>query len=172
MIYVPGQKRELSQLDKKKNRHASMPSPSNQIAVEDIKRVQEVIAREGKQLVYTHYNLIVCCDRQVDMQKPTNHLENLFGRLGVHLSKRAYNQLELFVNSFPGNCYGMSADYDRQGVPVAFHITREELNIEKVNCLKNLILQIWKGSNGVVSKTEDRLIGQTIDEYLERWILQ
>jgi hypothetical protein len=113
MIYVPGQKRELSQLDKKKNRHASMPSPSNQIAVEDIKRVQEVIAREGKQLVYTHYNLIVCCDRQVDMQKPTNHLENLFGRLGVHLSKRAYNQLELFVNSFPGNCYDMSADYDR-----------------------------------------------------------
>jgi conjugation system TraG family ATPase len=276
MIYVPGQKRELSQLDKKKNRHASMPSPSNQIAVEDIKRVQEVIAREGKQLVYTHYNLIVCCDRQVDMQKPTNHLENLFGRLGVHLSKRVYNQLELFVNSFPGNCYGMSADYDRfltlsdaatcfmykehltqsedtplrihytdrQGVPVAiditgkegaikltdnsnffclgpsgsgksfhinsvmrqlheqgtdvvmvdtgnsyeglceylggkyisyteerpitmnpFHITREELNIEKINFLKNLILQIWKGSNGVVSKTEDRLIGQTIDEY-------
>jgi hypothetical protein len=205
---------------------------------------QEVIAREGKQLVYIHYNLIVCCDRQVDMQKPTNHLENLFGRLGMHLSKRAYNQLELFVNSFPGNCYGMSADYDRfltlsdaatcfmykehltqsedtprrihytdrQGVPVAiditgkegaikltdnsnsyeglceylgdkyisyteerpitmnpFHITREELNIEKVNFLKNLILQIWKGSNGVVSKTEDRLIGQTIDEYYKAY---
>jgi conjugation system TraG family ATPase len=31
--------------------------------------------------------------------------------------------------------------------------------------LKNLILQIWKGSNGVVSKTEDRLIAQVIDEY-------
>ena len=33
--------------------------------------------------------------------------------MGVHISKRAYNQLELFVNSFPGNCYGMSAEYDR-----------------------------------------------------------
>jgi conjugation system TraG family ATPase len=276
MIFAPNQKRELSALDKKKNRHASMPSPSNLIAVEDIKKVQEIVAREGKQLVYTHYNLIVCCNKDVDMQKPTNHLENMFGRLGVHLSKRAYNQLELFVNSFPGNCYGMNPDYDRfltlsdaatclmykehmqqsentplkiyytdrQGVPVAiditgkegrikltdnsnffclgpsgsgksfhmnsvvrqlheqgtdvvmvdtgnsyeglceylggkyisyteerpitmnpFNITREELNIEKVNFLKNLILQIWKGSKGMVSKTEDRLIGQTIEEY-------
>jgi conjugation system TraG family ATPase len=257
-----------------------MPSPSNQIAVEDIKKVQEIVAREGKQLVYTHYNLIVCCNKDVDMQKPTNHLENMFGRLGIHLSKRAYNQLELFINSFPGNCYGMNPDYDRfltlsdaatclmykeriqhseltplkiyytdrQGVPVAiditgkegrikltdnsnffclgpsgsgksfhinsvirqlheqgtdvvmvdtgnsyeglceylggkyisyteerpitmnpFKITKEEINIEKINFLKNLILQIWKGSNGVVSKTEDRLIGQTIEEYYKEY---
>lgn len=113
MIYIPNQKRELSLLEKKKNRHASMPNPSNQIAVEDIKRVQEVVAREGKQLVYTHFNLIVCCSRKTDMQKPTNHLENMFGRLGIHISKRAYNQLELFINSFPGNCYGMNPEYDR-----------------------------------------------------------
>ena len=31
----------------------------------------------------------------------------------IHISKRAYNQLELFVNSFPGNCYGMNQEYDR-----------------------------------------------------------
>lgn len=58
MVFVPNQKRELALLDKKKNRHASMPNPSNLMAVEDIKRVQEVIARESKQLVYTHYNLV------------------------------------------------------------------------------------------------------------------
>ena len=29
------------------------------------------------------------------------------------ISKRAYNQLELFVNSFPGNCYSMNPEYDR-----------------------------------------------------------
>ena len=46
-------------LDKKKNRHSSMPNPSNQMAVDDIKRVQEVIARESKQLVYTHYNIVI-----------------------------------------------------------------------------------------------------------------
>lgn len=113
MIFMPNQKRELSQLDKKKNRHSSIPNPSNEMAVEDIKRVQEVIARESKQLVYTHYNLVVCTDIDTDIQKCTNHLENQFGRMGIHISKRAYNQLELFVNSFPGNCYGMSEDYDR-----------------------------------------------------------
>ena len=276
MTFIPNQKRELSALEKKKNRHASIPNPSNQIAVEDIRQVQEVVAREGKQLVYTHFNLIVCCPRNVDMQKPVNHLENMFGRMGIHISKRAYNQLELFVNSFPGNCYGMSPEYDRfltlsdaaaclmykehvqhsedtplkiyytdrKGMPVAiditgkegkvkmtdnsnffclgpsgsgksfhmnsvvrqlheqgtdvvmvdtgnsyeglceylggkyisyteekpitmnpFKITKEEVNIEKINFLKNLILQIWKGSEGIVTKTEDRLIGQAIEEY-------
>lgn len=276
IIFIPNQKRELSLLEKKKNRHASMPNPSNQIAVEDIKRVQEVVARDGKQLVYTHFNLIVCCASRTDMQKPVNHLENMFGRLGIHISRRAYNQLELFVNSFPGNCYGMNPDYDRfltlsdaasclmykerlqqsedtplkihytdrQGIPVAiditgkegrnkltdnsnffclgpsgsgksfhmnsvvrqlheqgtdvvmvdtghsyeglceylggkyisyteenpitmnpFKIAKEEVNIEKINFLKNLILQIWKGSEGIVTKTEDRLIGQAIEEY-------
>ena len=113
MIFLPNQKRELSLLDKKKNRHASIPNPSNEMAVEDIKQVQEVIARESKQLVYTHYNLVVCTKMDTDIQKCTNHLENQFGRMGIYISKRAYNQLELFVNSFPGNCYGMSEDYDR-----------------------------------------------------------
>ena len=113
MFFIPNQKRELSLLDKKKNRHASIPNPSNQMAVEDIKQVQEVIAREGKQLVYAHYNLIVAMDAQKDMQKVTNHLENIFSRQGIHISKRAFNQLELFVASFPGNVYRLSQDYDR-----------------------------------------------------------
>lgn len=280
IIFVPNQKRELAMLDKKKNRHASMPNPSNLIAVEDIKRVQEVIARENKQLVYTHYNLIVTVKPDTDIQKCTNHLENAFGRMGIHISKRAYNQLELFVNSFPGNCYGMNADYDRfltlgdaatclmykekivhsedtpfkvyytdrQGVPVAidisgkegrnkltdnsnffvlgpsgsgksfyvnsmvrqaheqdtdivlvdtgnsyeglceyfggkyisyteehpitmnpFKIKREEWNIEKLGFLKNLVMLIWKGSQGTVSKTEDRLIEQVINEYYDAY---
>ena len=280
IIFVPNQKRELALLDKKKNRHASMPNPSNLIAVEDIKRVQEVIARENKQLVYTHYNLIVTVSPDTDIQKCTNHLENAFGRMGIHISKRAYNQLELFVNSFPGNCYGMNADYDRfmtlgdaatclmykekivhsedtpfkvyytdrQGVPVAidisgkegrnkltdnsnffvlgpsgsgksfyvnsmvrqaheqdtdivlvdtgnsyeglceyfggkyisyteehpitmnpFKIKREEWNIEKLGFLKNLVMLIWKGSQGTVSKTEDRLIEQVINEYYDAY---
>ena len=280
IIFVPNQKRELALLDKKKNRHASMPNPSNLIAVEDIKRVQEVIARENKQLVYTHYNLIVTVSSDTDIQKCTNHLENAFGRMGIHISKRAYNQLELFVNSFPGNCYGMNDDYDRfmtlgdaatclmykekivhsedtpfkvyytdrQGVPVAidisgkegrnkltdnsnffvlgpsgsgksfyvnsmvrqaheqdtdivlvdtgnsyeglceyfcgkyisyteehpitmnpFKIRREEWNIEKLGFLKNLVMLIWKGSQGTVSKTEDRMIEQVINEYYDAY---
>ena len=276
IIFMPGQKHELAVLDKKKNRHASVPSPANQMAVEDIKKVQEVIARESKQLVYSHFNLAVITDRDTDFQKCTNHIENAFGRLGIHISKRAYNQLELFVNSFPGNCYGMDPEYDRfltlgdaaaclmykekiqhseetplkiyytdrQGVPVAiditgkegkekitdnsnffclgpsgsgksfhmnsvvrqmweqntdivlvdtgnsyeglceyvggkyisytdehpitmnpFRIKREEYNIEKIGFLKNLIMLIWKGTQGTVTKTEDKLIEQAITEY-------
>ena len=278
MLFMPNQKRELSLLEKKKNRHASMPNPNNQIVVEDIKKVQDVIARENKQLVYCHFNLMVSIPIDEDMQKCTNHLENAFGRMGIHISKRAYNQLELFVNSFPGNCYGMSPDYDRfltlsdaaaclmykehiqhsedsplkifytdrQGVPVAidisgkegknkitdnsnffclgpsgsgksfhmnsvvrqmweqgtdivmvdtgnsyeglceyvngkyisyteehpitmnpFAIKREELNIEKIGFLKNLIMLIWKGTNGKITKTEDHLIEDVITEYYD-----
>ena len=278
MLFMPNQKRELSLLDKKKNRHASMPNPSNLIAVEDIKKVQDVIARENKQLVYAHFNLVVSIPIDEDIQKCTNHLENSFGRMGIHISKRAYNQLELFVNSFPGNCYGMNPDYDRfltlsdaatclmykehiqhsedtplkvyytdrQGVPVAidisgkegknkitdnsnffilgpsgsgksfftnsmvrqlweqntdvvlvdtgnsyeglcdyvngkyisyteehpitmnpFSIKREELNIEKIGFLKNLIMLIWKGTNGRITKTEDHLIEDVITEYYD-----
>ena len=278
VIFVPGQKKEMSSLEKKKNRHSSIPSPANQMAVEDIKKVQEVIARESKQLVYCHFSIGVVTDRDTDIHKCTNYIENAFGRQGIHISKRAYNQLELFVNSFPGNCYSLSPDYDRfltlgdaaaclmykeriqksedtplkiwytdrQGVPVAidisgkegrdkitdnsnffclgpsgsgksfhmnsvvrqmweqetdivmvdtgnsyeglceyvggkyisyteehpitmnpFRITREEYNIEKVGFLKNLVMLIWKGTKGTVTKTEDKLIEQTITEYYE-----
>lgn len=283
MFFIPNQKRELSLLDKKKNRHASMPNPSNQIAVEDIKKVQDVIARENKQLIYAHFNLVVGVPIDADIQKCTNHLENSFGRLGIHISKRAYNQLELFVNSFPGNCYSTNPEYDRfltlsdaaaclmykeriqhseetplkiyytdrQGVPVAidisgkegknkitdnsnffclgpsgsgksfhmnsvvrqmweqntdvvmvdtgnsyeglceyvggkyisytdehpitmnpFAIKREELNIEKIGFLKNLVMLIWKGTQGEVTKTEDRLIEQVITEYFEEYFMK
>lgn len=113
IIYIPGQKRELFALGKKKNRHASMRGSSNQVAVDDITKVEKVIANEKKMLVYTHFNLMVCCAASTDMQKPINHLENTFSKVGIHLSRRAYNQMELFVNSFPGNCFQMNPEYDR-----------------------------------------------------------
>ncbi|MCQ2147209.1 MAG: TraG family conjugative transposon ATPase [Bacteroidales bacterium] len=113
MIFMPNQKRELALLEKKKNRSASLVNPNNMLAVEDIKKIQDVIARESKQLVYVHYNLIVTVPAHADIQKCTNHLENAFGRQGIHISKHAYNQLELFVGSFPGNCYATSEEYDR-----------------------------------------------------------
>ena len=280
IIFLPSQKRELALLDKKKNRHASIPNPSNQMAVEDIKQVQDVIARESKLLVYTHFNMVVGVPADTELQKCTNHLENAFGRMGIHISKRAYNQLELFVSSFPGNCYSLNEEYDRfltlsdaavclmykervqhseetplkvyytdrQGVPVAiditgkegknkltdnsnffclgpsgsgksfhmnsvvrqlheqgtdvvmvdtgnsyeglceyfggkyisyteerpitmnpFHINREEMNVEKTGFLKNLVLLIWKGTQGTVTKTEDRLIEHVITEYYDAY---
>lgn len=113
VLFLPNQKRELSQLDKKKNRHASLPSPANQIAAEDIKNVQDIIARENRQLVYAHFNIMVAIPASSDIEKVTNYLDNNFSRLGIHMSKRSYNQLELFVSSFPGNCYSFNEEYDR-----------------------------------------------------------
>lgn len=103
----------MMKLDKKKNRHASIPNPNNQIAVEDINAVQNELARNGKILVYAHYNLIVQTSSDYDFQKVTNSLENIFARYNIHISKRAYNQLELFVASFPGNCFRLNQDYDQ-----------------------------------------------------------
>ena len=113
VIFLPNQKREMMKLDKKKNRHASIPNPNNQIAVEDINAVQNELARNGKILVYAHYNLIVQTSSDYDFQKVTNSLENIFARYNIHISKRAYNQLELFVASFPGNCFRLNQDYDQ-----------------------------------------------------------
>lgn len=113
IIFLPNQKREMAKLEKKKNRHASIPNPSNQIAVEDIGKVQNEIARNSKLLVYAHYNLIVKTSSKNDFQKVTNNIENIFSKYNIHISKRAYNQLELFVASFPGNCFRLSQDYDQ-----------------------------------------------------------
>ena len=113
VIFMPNQKKELGLLDKKKNRHSSIPSPSNQLAVEDIKKVQDIIARENKQLVYAHFNIVVSISKNASMSRANNYLENFFSKMNIQISKRAYNQLELFVNSFPGNCSQLSPDYDR-----------------------------------------------------------
>ena len=282
VVFLPSQKQEMSKLAKKKNRHSSLPNPSNQIAVDDITRVEELVARESKQLVHCHFNLVVTVDKDADIQKCTNYLENAFGRIGIQISQRAYNQLELFVGSFPGNCYSMNKDYDRfltlgdaagclmykeklpksedtplkvyytdrQGVPVAidisgkegkkkltdnsnffclgpsgsgksfhmnsvvrqlweqntdvvmvdtgnsyeglceyvggkyisyteehpitmnpFKIQRQELNVEKMDFLKNLVMLIWKGNAAVPSKIEELLIEQVIKEYYEAYFM-
>ena len=242
--------------------------------------MQEIVARESKMLVYSHFNLVVGVSADTDIQKCTNYLENAFGRMGIHISKHAYNQLELFVASFPGNCYALNEDYDRfltlsdaamclmykehiqhseetplkiyytdrQGVPVAiditgkegknkltdnsnffclgpsgsgksfhmnsvvrqlheqgtdvvmvdtgnsyeglceylggkyisyteekpitmnpFNITQAELNIEKIDFLKNLILLIWKGSDTKITELEFRIVEQMVTDYYDAY---
>lgn len=113
VIFIPAQRRIMGSLAKKRNRHASLPNPSNLIAVEDIKKVEDEVARNDKQLVYAHFDLIVTLSRGSSMEKTTNALDNMFARRSMHLSDKAFNQLELFVGSFPGNCYQINKDYDR-----------------------------------------------------------
>ena len=113
ILFVPNQKKEQNNLEKKQNKHRAMANPANMIAAKDIEEALEVMARENRQLVYSHFNLIVCTDANKDMDKITNHLENIFSKQNIRISRRAYNQLELFVASFPGNCFTLSPKYDR-----------------------------------------------------------
>lgn len=279
-IFIPGQRKELAALDKKKNRLKSMPDPGNASAAQDVEDTQAVIAKKNELLVYTHYSLLVSSDISANQQAQDNYLDNAFSKIGIHISKQANNQLELFVGSFPGNCFALSADYDRfltlsdaacclmykesmkkseetpcqvfytdrQGVPVAidimgkegkikhtdnsnffclgpsgsgksfhmnsvvrqlweqdtdvvmvdtgnsyeglckyangkyisytnekpitmnpFNVSQVELNIEKYDFLKNLILLIWKGADGTPSKEEEKIVMMTIEEYFEAY---
>lgn len=77
-------------------------------------------------------------------------------------------------NSYEGLCEYLGGKYisyteERPITMNPFRIHREELNVEKTGFLKNLVLLIWKGSQGTVSKTEDRLIEQVITEYYDAY---
>ena len=73
-------------------------------------------------------------------------------------------------NSYEGLCEYVGGKYisytDEHPITMnPFRIKREEYNIEKIGFLKNLIMLIWKGTQGTVTKTEDKLIEQAITEY-------
>ena len=75
-------------------------------------------------------------------------------------------------NSYEGLCDYVNGKYISytEEHPITmnpFAIKREELNIEKIGFLKNLIMLIWKGTNGRITKTEDHLIEDVITEYYD-----
>jgi conjugation system TraG family ATPase len=112
IISIPDQRGEFNKLEQKKKRHSSMPDPANQIAVEDIEKCFENIARDNQLLVYGHYNLIVACSDETEVNKASNYVESSLFELGIFISKNAYNQLELFRTGFIGNS-GELEEYDR-----------------------------------------------------------
>jgi hypothetical protein len=88
-----------------------MPDPSNKIAKADIEAVLNLLAQDSKLLVYTNFNLLVSC--KADKLTPvTSFIETKLYECGIFASKSAYNQLELFMDSFPGNAYSFNPDYD------------------------------------------------------------
>lgn len=48
-----------------------------------------------------------------------------------------------------------------------FRINREELNVEKMEFLKNMVLLIWKGAQGEVNEKEEKLVNMVISEYYD-----
>lgn len=109
-IIIPNQRLEYSRLVKKKNRHSSLPDPSNNLAANDIERVQNNIARENSLLLYAHYNISIYAEE--DIKKVCNSIENSLEKVGITVSKNSYNQFELFLNNMPG-CSFLIKKYDR-----------------------------------------------------------
>lgn len=111
VVQVPPQRKLLRKLQSKAKRHGSMPDPSNKIAKADIEAVLDLVAKEGKLLVNSNFNVLVSC--AFDKLTPvTSYMEAKLYECGISPSDTAYNQLELFENSFPGNAYRFSEDYD------------------------------------------------------------
>lgn len=111
VVQIPGQRKLLRKLQGKAKRHGSMPDPSNKIAKADIEEVLNILAVDSSLLVNTNFNIIVSC--LPDKVTPvTSYLETKLYECGIMPSRTAYNQLELFINSFPGCAYGFNPDYD------------------------------------------------------------
>ncbi len=77
-------------------------------------------------------------------------------------------------NSYEGLCEYLGGKYisyteERPITMNPFRINREEMNVEKTGFLKNLVLLIWKGTQGTITKTEDRLIEHVITEYYDAY---
>ena len=111
VIQIPQQRKLLRKLQSKAKRHGSMPDPSNKIAKADIETVLDVLAQDSKLLVYTNFNLLVSCKAE-KLTPVTSFIETKLYECGIFASKSAYNQLELFMDSFPGNAYSFNPDYD------------------------------------------------------------
>ena len=111
VVQIPNQRKLLRKLQGKAKRHGSMPDPSNKIAKADIEEVLNRLAVDSSMLVYTNFNILVSCP--VDKVTPvTSYLETKLYECGIMPSRTAYNQLELFTDSFPGNAYAFNSDYD------------------------------------------------------------
>lgn len=277
-VILPNQRKEYARLTSQVNRKRSLPDPSNQLSADDIEKALSDIARNNDLLAYVNFTVLLTVrgDEQ-KLMRAYNYVEKNFYDRGIQVNRNSYNQIELFVCSFPGNQYKLK-EYekflclldaatcfmykehiktsertplkiyytDRQGVPVAiditgkegdvkyttnsnffslgpsgsgksfhmnsvvrqlheqdtdivlvdtgnsyeglceyfggtyityteekpitmnpFFITREENNIEKQNFLKSLILLLWKGSDGDVTKTEDGIIEDVIKLYYD-----
>lgn len=111
VIQIPGQRKLLRKLQAKAKRHASMPDPSNKIAKADIEEVLNRLAVDSTLLVNSNFNILVSCP--TDRVTPVmSYIETKLYECGIMPSKTAYNQLELFTDSFPGNAYAFNPDYD------------------------------------------------------------
>ena len=102
VISIPAQTTELTRLESKKRRHEAIPDPANKVAVKDIDSLLNDVAKDNQLLVYGHFNIMIQA-QEAHFNQTTNYIESALFNLGITPSKNAYNQLELYRSSLPGN---------------------------------------------------------------------
>ena len=71
----------------------------------------DTLAVDSKLMVYTNFNILVSCPHD-KLTPVTSYIETKLYDCAIMPSRSAYNQLELFTCSFPGNGYAFNPDYD------------------------------------------------------------
>lgn len=111
MVQIPNQRKLLRKMQGKAKRHGSMPDPSNKIAKADIEQLLNLMATDSQLLVQSSFNVLASCPHD-KANAVASFIEAKLYDCAFMPSRSAYNQMELFQCSFPGNAYAFNPNYD------------------------------------------------------------
>lgn len=111
IIGIPPQNTEMTKLQAKRKRHDAIPDPANHVAVKDIDDLLNDVAKNNQLLTYCHFNILIQA-KEAHFNQTINYIESALFNLGITPSRNAYNQLELYRSSLPGNS-GELQSYDK-----------------------------------------------------------
>ncbi len=113
VLAIPKQVERQRELDKKKKKHEGVAqnTPSNLIVAEEIEELLHNISVDGQLIVDAHFSILFSANSREDMDKTESLIDNKLFTKGIIVSKNAYNQLELFRASIPGNAMELK-EYD------------------------------------------------------------
>ena len=111
VIQVPAQRQLVRKMSAKARRHEALPDPSNKLAKADIDEVLNKLTVDSNLLVNVNFNIIVKTNSD-NTSAVHSYIETKLYECGFTPSQTAYNQLELFQASAPGNAYLLNPDYD------------------------------------------------------------
>lgn len=105
IISIPEQAPKQRELENKKKKHEGVANsaPSNAIIAEEIDTLLHNIAVDGQLIVDAHFSVCFVSDTLEQKEKTHSLLESKLFSKGILISKKAYNQLELFRCCIPGN---------------------------------------------------------------------
>jgi type IV secretory pathway VirB4 component len=79
--------------------------------VKDIDDLLNDVAKNNQLLTYCHFNILIQA-KEAHFNQTINYIESALFSLGITPSRNAYNQLELYRSSLPGNS-GELQHYDK-----------------------------------------------------------